>query len=80
MSKLRHFFHGYLKHYLAWLAFFVVMGAIFFISTVSNQGGLYLAEVGVVLVNIVITAPILAFITLSIYKGLRKIFGSKDII
>ncbi len=70
MSKLRHFFYGYRKHYLVWVAIFVFWGV----------AGIFLADYGVyaLLANIVIVAPILAFITLSIYKGLRRLFGSKD--
>ena len=71
MSKLRYFFYGYRKHYLVWVAFFAVGEAIR--VGVLNVGGVYAA-----LANIVIVAPIFAFITLGIYKVLRKIFGSKD--
>ena len=70
MIKLRHFFYGYQKHYLVWVAIFVFYGVV----------GIFLAGYGLyaVLASIVIVAPILAFITLSIYKGFRRLFGSKD--
>ena len=70
MSKLRHFFHGYRKHYLVWVAFFAVIG----VAGIFAAGYL----VSATLTSIVIIPPILAFITLSISKGLRELFGSKD--
>mgnify|MGYP001311721195 CR=1 FL=1 len=70
MTKLRHFFYGYQKQYLAWMAIFVFFGV----------AGIFLGAYPVyaVLAYIVIGPPIPAFITLSIYKGLRGVFGSKD--
>ena len=58
------------RDFLVWVAIFVFLGV----------AGIFLAGYGVyaLLANIVIVAPILAFITLSIYKGLRRVFGSKD--
>ena len=79
MNKLRYFFYGYRKHYLVWVAFFAVIGAIFIFVDVSDDGAVELAAHGYAALGYVgIGAPILAFITLSISKGLRKLFASKD--
>ena len=78
MSKLRYFFYGYRKHYLVWVAFFAVIGAIFIFVDVFDDGAVMLGGVYAALGYVGIGAPILAFITLSISKGLRKLFASKD--
>ena len=78
MSKLRYFFYGYRKHYLVWVAFFAVIAAIVIFVDVFDDGAMMLGGVYAALGYVGIGAPILAFITLSISKGLRKLFGSKD--
>ena len=77
MSKLRYFFYGYRKHYLVWVAFFAVIATIFIFVDVFD-GAMMLGGVYAALGYVGIGAPILAFITLSISKGLRKLFASKD--
>ena len=78
MSKLRYFFYGYRKHYLVWVAFFAVIAAIVIFVDVFDDGAMMLGGVYAALGYVGIGAPILAFITLSISKGLRKLFASKD--
>ena len=72
MSKLHHFFHGYRKHYLVWLAILIVIG----VAVVATEGSVI--SITDMIPSIIIVPPILAFITLSISKGLRRLFGSKD--
>ena len=72
MSKLRYFFYGYRKHYLVWLAILIVIG----VAVVVTYGAVI--SITDMIPSIIIVPPILAFITLSISKGLRKLFGSKD--
>ena len=78
MNKLGYFFYGYRKHYLVWVAFLAVIGAIFIFVDVSDDGAVMLGGGYAALGYVGIGAPILAFITLSISKGLRKLFASKD--
>ena len=78
MSKLRYFFYGYRKHYLVWVAFFAVIAAIVIFVDVFDDGAMMLGGVYAALGYVGIGAPILAFITLSISKGVRKVFASKD--
>ncbi|MEC9293396.1 MAG: hypothetical protein VYC65_03825, partial [Chloroflexota bacterium] len=80
MSKLRYFFYGYRKHYLVWVAFFAVIAAIVIFVDVFDDGAVMLGEVYAALGYVGIGAPVLAFITLSISKGSRKLFASKDIV
>ena len=79
MSKLRDYFNGYRKHCLSWLAFFVVIGVVNICNSGStNAQTVSSADLYSLLANIVITAPILAFITLSIRNGHRRLSGSKN--
>ena len=78
MNDLRYFFYGYRKHYLVWVAFFAVIAAIVIFVDVFDDGAMMLGGVYAALGYVGIGAPILAFITLSISKGLRKLFASKD--
>jgi hypothetical protein len=80
MSKLRYFFYGYRKHYLVWVAFFAVIAAIVIFVDVFDDGAMMLGGVYAALGYVGIGAPILAFITLSISKGLRKLSASKDLV
>ena len=80
MSKLRYFFYGYRKHYLVWVAFFAVIAAIVIFVDVFDDGAMMLGGVYAALGYVGIGAPILAFITLSISKGLRKLSVSKDLV
>ena len=61
-----------------WVAFFAVIGAIVIFVDVFNDGAVMLGGVYAALGYVGIGTAILAFITLSISKGLRKLFASKD--
>jgi len=89
MSKLRHFFRGYLKHYLVWTGLLLLGTPMLILMSVSdgsyvqdsynsNPLSVVLAELDLLARIPFINAPIAALITLSICKGWRKLFGSKD--
>ena len=67
MDKQRSRFSGYEKHFAVWAVVFLIMGL------------MQKAETGPLIISVFLMALAFSLGSFLMFKGLKKIFGSKDI-